>query len=165
MSAPKKVKLDRINRAILEQLQGNARISNQELAEKVNLSPSACLQRTKALEDAGLIRAYMASIDLDAICINVMAYVMFSLRDHASHLRGQFERHVGQRRELVDCLKVDGEYDYIALATCSTVGDFNALCEQLLEENPNILKITSHIILDKTKWFAGYPLDNLIWRE
>ena len=79
----KKMKLDRINRAILENLQSNARISNLELAEKINLSPSACLQRTKALEDAGYIRAYMASIDIDAICINVMAYVMFSLRDHA----------------------------------------------------------------------------------
>lgn len=161
----KRLKLDRINQAILEQLQNNARISNLELAEKVNLSPSACLQRTKALEEAGYIRQYMASIDLDAICINVMAYVMFRLRDHATHLRVQFERYIRQRREFVDCLKVDGEYDYIALATCSTVGDFNALCEQLIEEDPNIQKINSHIILDKTKWFAGYPLDNLIWRE
>jgi Lrp/AsnC family leucine-responsive transcriptional regulator len=161
----KKVKLDRINRAILENLQNNARISNLELAEKINLSPSACLQRTKALEDAGYIRAYMASIDIDAICINVMAYVMFSLRDHAGHLRVQFERFIAKRRELVDCLKVDGEFDYIALATCSTVTDFNTLCEQLLDENPNILKINSSIILDKTKWFAGYPLENLIWRE
>ena len=39
------------------------------------------------------------------------------------------------------------------------------LCEQLLDENPNILKISSNIILDKTKWFAGYPLENLMWRE
>jgi len=161
----KRMKLDRINRAILENLQNNARISNLELAEKVNLSPSACLQRTKALEDAGYIRAYMASIDLDAICINVMAYVMFSLRDHAGHHRVQFERLIAKRRELLDCLKVDGEYDYIAFATCSTVADFNQLCEELLEENPNILKIKSNMILDKIKWFAGYPLENLIWRE
>lgn len=161
----KRVKLDRINRSILEHLQNNARISNLELAEKVNLSPSACLQRTKSLEDAGYIRQYMASIDLDAICINVMAYVMFRLRDHASHLRGRFERHIRQRHEFVDCLKVDGEFDYIALATCSTVSDFNTLLEQLLEEDPNIQTISSNMILDKTKWFAGYPLDRLIWRD
>ncbi|MGH8483817.1 MAG: Lrp/AsnC family transcriptional regulator [Pseudomonas sp.] len=161
----KKVKLDRANRAILENLQNNARVSNLELAEKISLSPSACLQRTKALEEAGYIRQYMASIDLDAITINVMAYVMFRLRDHATNLRTNFERYIRQRKEFVDCLKVDGEYDYIALATCSTVGDFNALCEQLIEEDSNIQKINSHFILDKTKWFAGYPLENLIWRE
>lgn len=107
----------------------------------------------------------MASIDLDAICINVMAYVMFSLREHSGQHRVQFERLIAKRRELLDCLKVDGEFDYIAFATCSTVADFNKLCEQLLDENPNILKIKSNMILDKIKWFAGYPLENLIWRE
>lgn len=161
----KKVKLDRANRAILEQLQNNARISNLELAEKISLSPSACLQRTKALEEAGYIRQYMASIDLDQITYNVMAYVMFSLRDHDANLRADFERRIRQRKEFVDCLKVDGGYDYIALATCSTVTDFNQLCETLVEEDKNILRIASHFILDKTKWFAGYPLDRLMWRD
>ncbi len=74
----------------------------------------------------------MASIDLDQITYNVMAYVMFSLRDHAANLRADFERRIRQRREFVDCLKVDGGYDYIALATCSTVTDFNQLCETLV---------------------------------
>ncbi|AVE03787.1 Lrp/AsnC family transcriptional regulator [Pseudomonas palleroniana] len=161
----KSLKLDKINRIILQNLQNNARISNLELAEKVNLSPSACLQRTKALENAGYIQEYMASVNIDAICINVMAFFMFSLRDHSGHLRLQFARFIEKRSEIIACLKVDGGIDFIAVAACSTVRDLDALREQLLDENPNILKINTNIILDKTKRFTGYPLEDLKWRE
>ena len=161
----KKIKLDRINQAILKTLQTNARISNMELAEKVNLSPSACLQRTKALEDAGYIRKYMAAVDLDSISEHVMAYLMISLRDHAPHEQTHFERQVWQYDQLIDCLKVDGEHDYIALACCSTVEELNTLRNRLLSENPNLLRISCSITLAKTKWFAGYPLDSLEWKS
>lgn len=161
----KQIKLDRINQAILKVLQGNARTSNMELAEKVNLSPSACLQRTKALEDAGYIRKYMAAINLDAISEHVLAYVMLKLRDHAPHKKDEFERLIQHYEELIDCLRVDGEYDYIALACCSTVEDLDAFRDQMLKENDNLQQASCQVVLAKTKWFAGYPLESLRWRS
>ena len=161
----KKIKLDRINKAILTELQTNARISNIELAERVSLSPSACLQRTKALEDAGLIRDYIAITDLDSICYNVMAYLMIELNLHNPQERVALERSIDRTPELVDCMKVGGHLDYVSLAVCSSVEELNQLCDQLKEENPVIGKLNTYVIMNNTKWLKGYPLERLEWKE
>lgn len=159
------IKLDRINRKILTTLQSNARISNIELADKVGLSPSACLQRTKALEDAGYILQYVMAVDLDKICINVMVYVEFTLEKHRIQDLERFERTVCNIPEIVDCLRVSGRFDYISFVVCNSIADFNRLCDDLLARDLGISSIRSNVVLDKPKWFGGYPLDHLEWKE
>lgn len=161
----KVVKLDKINRNILTTLQLNARISNIDLADKVGLSPSACLQRTKALEDAGYILKYVMSVDLDRVSINVMVYVEITLENHRMTDFDRFEKTIRTIPEFVDCLRVSGRFDYIAFVVCSTIADFNALCDDLLTRNLSIARINSNVVLDKPKWFAGYPLDHLEWKN
>ena len=161
----KTVKLDKINRNILITLQQNARISNIDLADKVGLSPSACLQRTKALEEAGYILQYVMAADLDKLCVNVMVYVEITLESHRMADFDRFEKTVRSIPEFVDCLRVSGRFDYIAFVVCSTIADFNALCDDLLTRKLSIARIASNVVLDKPKWFAGYPLDRLEWRD
>ncbi len=161
----KPVKLDRINRKILTTLQENARISNLELADKVALSPSACLQRTKALEDAGFIARYIAAVDLDKVCINIMVYVEITLESHRMADFDRFEKTIRSIPEFVDCLRVSGRFDYVAFVVCSSISDFNELCDSLLLRDLGIARISSNVVLDKPKWFAGYPLDQLKWKD
>ena len=161
----KKVKLDRINKAILKALQENAKVSNLELAEIVNLSTSACFQRTKLLEEAGYIRKYVATVDIDALCEHVMAYLYVTLRDQTPHRKAVFEQLVWDYDEIIDCLKVDGPHHYTVLLCCSTTSDLNELIDSLLERDENIRLLESSIVLSKTKWFSGYPLNKLKWKE
>lgn len=159
------VKLDRINRNILTILQENARISNIELADRVALSPSACLQRVKALEDVGYILKYAMSVDLDKLFINVMVYVEFTLERHKKEDFDRFERAVQDIPEIVDCLRVSGRFDYISFMVCSSVSHFNDLCDDLLTRNLSIARINGNVVLDKPKWFGGYPLEHLEWKK
>ena len=90
MAAKKPVKLDAINRKILAIVHLNSDITNAELAEKVNLSPAACSQRTRALRDAGYYFNCHAEVDLDRICEHVIAYVEFTLSNNSLESRRKF---------------------------------------------------------------------------
>ncbi len=161
----KHIKLDQINRRILAELQNNARISNNDLSEAVCLSPSACLQRVKALEDAGYIIKYAMVTDVDKLCVNVKAYTHFTLKSNAYHDCGVFEKGIKKYIEVVDCMKVNGGIDYIAFMMCSTIEDFNSVCDEMLKGPLGIEKISSHFVLNVAKWFGGYPLDILDWKN
>lgn len=161
----KNIKLDRINRRILIELQTDARMSNNELADKIGLSPSACLQRVKALEDAGYIQQYVMAVDLDKLCNNVKAYAMITLKNHTYQDFSIFEKGIRSCPQALDCLRVNGGLDYVVFMVCSSIEDFNSLCDELLQSPLGIAKITSHFVLDEPKWFAGYPLNELEWRE
>ena len=161
----KNIKLDRINRRILIELQTDARMSNNELADKIGLSPSACLQRVKALEDAGYIQQYVMAVDLDKLCNNVKAYAMITLKNHTYQDFSIFEKGIRACPQALDCLRVNGGLDYVVFMVCSSIEDFNTLCDELLQSSLGIAKITSHFVLDEPKWFGGYPLNELEWRE
>lgn len=160
----KHIKLDRLNRRILTELQSNARISNNDLSEVIGLSPSACLQRVKALEDAGFIIGYTMVTNVDKICTNVKAYAHFTLKSNSYQHCDVFEKGIKKYIEVVDCMKVNGGIDYIAFMMSSTIEDFNRVCNEMMQDTLGIKKINSHFVLDTAKWFGGYPLETLEWR-
>jgi Lrp/AsnC family transcriptional regulator, leucine-responsive regulatory protein len=157
-------KLDAIDKKILTILQQEARISNMELASRVALSPSACLQRTKAMEDAGYILKYVMAGDLDRLCINVKLHAEFTLVSHRPQDLAEFEELIDGVPELIDCWRVSGRVDYIGFAVCSTIADFKSLSDDLLARNRNILRIDSSTVLDTPKWFGGYAFSKLQWK-
>lgn len=159
------VKLDRLNRRILTFLQTNARISNIDLANEVGLSPSACLQRTKSLEESGYIHSYLTVVNLNKICENVSAYLDFTMKSHDHQQLRQFERAIKEVGNIIDCMRMSGGSDYMAFVVCSSVSELNKLTEQLLEQELNIQRIDTRIVMDAPKWMAGYPLDSLSWKE
>ena len=156
------LKLDRIDLKILAILQGEGRITNHDLAERVGLSPSPCLQRVRKLEGAGLLGPYLARIDLDRICRNVTVIATITLKSHEHEDFQRFEAAVAKLPEVVECFKVSGSFDYFLRFVCPDLARYHALSESLLTDGPGIAQISSHVVLDKTKEFQGYSLERLL---
>ena len=166
MSNSKNIKMDQINRKILAIIHKESDISNQDLAERVCLSSSACFQRTKALKESGLIKNITCDLDLDQIAENVLAYVEFTLENNSPIHRNKFEDAVAKSPEFMDCLRVTGDTDYIAFTCCSNTQALNALCDSIGgDPTLGVQKIKTRIIVERSKWYLGFPLDKLKWHE
>lgn len=160
----KEVKLDAINKKILETLHFNADLTNVELAEKINLSSSACFQRTKALKEAGYLVTFIAEMDLDRICEHVFAYTEFTLRNNDYHSKRKFETYIKKIPEFMDCFFLAGDIHYIAYTCCSSNQELSRLCDMISgNEELGVSKITTRIVLERSKWNIGYPLHKLKW--
>ena len=110
---PTEIKLDRYDRAILQLLQQEGRLSNQELAERIGLSPSPCLRRVRALEESGLISGYRAMLDAKRLGLTLMALIHISMDRHTPERFENFEQRVRDLPEVLECLLVTGqEADY-----------------------------------------------------
>jgi len=101
--------LDRTDRRILKALQHNARITNQDLADSVGLSPSPCLRRVKQLENAGLILEYVAILDAQKLDLGMMALVQINLDKQIPERFNSFEATLSQFPEVIECLLITGQ--------------------------------------------------------
>ncbi len=166
MSQKKPVKLDAINRKILATLHLHADITNAQLAEEVNLSAAACSQRTQALKEAGYYFNCHNEVDLDRICEHVIAYVEFTLSDNTLASRKDFEQAINEIPEFMDCLRLSGDTDYISFTCCTNIAELNRLCDLLgAREDLNIQKVKSRVVLERPKFYLGYPIAKLKWLE
>lgn len=160
---PKRLaRLDPINRRILAELQKNARITNAALAEKVHLSPSACLERVRALEASGAIRGYGADFDLSRLSSHVMLFVEVVL---ANHREADFERFLAaarRREEVLDCYKINGRIDVLMRVICRDIAHYNELSDFMASAELGVEKFHGHVVLAVDKPFRGYPLDMLL---
>lgn len=160
------IKLDAINRKILATIHLNADLSNQELADRVGLSPSACFQRTKALREAGYFYNFHTEMDLDRICEHILAYVEFTLESNSAKHRKAFEAAINDIPEFMDCLRLNDGTDYISFTCCPNVQALNALCDQISGDKAlGVKSIKTRMIMERTKWYLGYPLEKLRWLE
>jgi Lrp/AsnC family leucine-responsive transcriptional regulator len=167
MSSTKRaIKLDDINKKILSITHAQSDISNQELADRVGLSPSACFQRVKALKEAGYFVSFTADMDLDRIVEHVLAYVEFTLENNNPKSRKAFEAAIEEIPEFMDCLRVTGDVDYISFTCCSNTQMLNTIVDEISGNEALGVKIVkTRIILERAKWYLGYPLANLKWLE
>lgn len=126
------VKLDRYDRHILEVLQEDGRISNQELAERIGLSPSPCLRRVRALEESGLIAGYRALLDARKLGLSLMVLIQISMDRHTPERFERFDAAVSALPEVLECLLITGrEADYQLKVA---VRDLDAYQELLLKK-------------------------------
>jgi Lrp/AsnC family leucine-responsive transcriptional regulator len=105
-------KIDEKDRQIIRALQKDGRITNQDLADAVSLSPSPCLRRVKNLEKAGIILGYSARVDAKACGLSVMAFVNIRLERHDEETVNRFEDQVRRMDEVLDCYVMAGQADY-----------------------------------------------------
>ncbi len=154
--------LDRIDLKILAALQADARMTNQALADAVGLSPSPCLQRVKRLEKRGILKGYFARVALDEIAHSVTVIAAVSLESHAKEQFDQFEAAAARIPELVEAHKVSGPFDYFLRFVCGDVQTYERISDELLRDGPKGIKVSSHVVLQETKPFAGFPLDRLV---
>ena len=134
------MELDRYDRRILEVLQEEGRISNQELADRIGLSPSPCLRRVKALEEGGVLTAYRALVDSRKLGLTLMALIYISMDRHTPDRFANFEAKVKELPEVLECLLVTGQDADYQLKV--VVGDMDAYQELLLNKITRIQGVT-----------------------
>lgn len=156
------MKLDRTHVRILEELQRNARITNQELAEQVALSPSACLARVRKLEAMGILPRYAADITLEKIAPVLEAFIEVTLENHSRHETARFLKDVEELPHVITCHRVSGHYDFLLHVITHDMPELRELADHLLSGGLGVSKIATIPILDEVKPFTGYPLRSLL---
>ena len=132
--------IDRYDRQILRILQEDGRISNQDLADRIGLSPSPCLRRVRALEDAGIVTGYRALLNAKALGYSLMALIYISMDMHTPERFENFEQQIRQISEVLECLLITGQdADYQIKVV---VKDMDAFQELLLNRITRIQGVT-----------------------
>lgn len=150
--------IDRTDLKILDALQQNARLTNQALADKVALSPSACLRRVRDLEERGFITGYRAEIAVDRIRAVTIVMAQISFSRHNLIDFGKFDACVNEMPEVVESCRVSGVYDYMLRAVVADIHEWKRMMVMLMNGGFGVEKIVSHFLLDQQKSFGGYPL-------
>lgn len=153
------MQLDRYDIRILEALQQDGRISNQDLADRIGLSPSPCLRRLRALEEAGLVTGYHATLDPKKLGLTLTALIHISMDQHTPERFANFEARVAEIPEVQECLLITGqEADYQLKVV---VRDMDAYQELLLHRITRIAGVTgvhSSFVLRRVVDRAALPL-------
>lgn len=151
--------LDKFDLRMLDILQREGRISNAELAERLALSPSACLRRLRALETAGLIRGYQANLDAEALGYSIEAYVSVNLQlTQRLDPRERFHELVRAWPEVVSAAIVTGETQYVLHVRARDMKHYSAFVLERLYREAKALDIRSSIILSKVKQDTVFDL-------
>ena len=163
MSLPQ---LDKIDRKILAILQVDGRLSNLEVAERVNLSPSPCLRRIKRLEESGVIRQYVALLAPEEIGLGLLAYVNVRLEKHSESFsasgtqspRGNFAAAVASWPEVVACYAMTGEMDFLLRVHVEDMAHFSRFMMETLLRHTAVLDVKSSFALQRIKDTTALPL-------
>lgn len=143
---------------ILAELQRNARCTNQELAETVGMSTSACWRRVKALEEAGLIQGYAALVDREKAGFALSAILHVTLQRHEERFVEDFVRRVQQRAEVLECYATTGDADYHLRVVVTDIAAYNHFLDSFLIKLPGVGNVRTNVILKEIKTTVALPL-------
>lgn len=155
------MKLDQIDIKILHELQKNGRITNVELAELVNLSPSPCLIRVKKLQQEGYIIGYSARINTAKLGQALTVFTEVTLKNHRPSDFARFLAAIEKLEQVVECHLVSGGYDYLVKFVTSGISEYQALMERLIELDIGIDKYFSFVVLKSPISKPNMPLSRL----
>lgn len=157
--------LDRIDLKILQKLQEDGRITNKELAEQINLSPSACHQRTQRLISERWVEGFVGNINIDKLCAPVQCIATISLNSHAPANFQFLERRIAALPEALEAYTVSGNCDFIVRFACAQMSRYMLITNALLNDCQEISNISTHVVMKASKRFCGYPIKQLLKRE
>jgi DNA-binding Lrp family transcriptional regulator len=139
--------LDRYDRAILQILQLEGRVTNSDLAARVSLSESACLRRVRALETSGLLEGYTAVLNQQKAGLGVNVFVSITLERQERADLAAFEEAVRRVPEVMECYLMSGEYDYLLRVVVADTADFERLHSRELTSLPHVARVHSSFAL------------------
>ena len=154
-----RVKLDRIDRRILRDLQANGRITNVELARRAEISAPPCLRRVRALEEAGFIRGYHADLDSKSLGFNVTVFAHVGLTSQAEPDLEAFEDLVRQWPEVRECHMLAGETDFLLKVAEEDWEAYQRFLTTRLTAAPNVSHVKSALSIRTSKFEPGVPID------
>ena len=151
MIAQQMAEIDRIDQQILRELQRDARLSNVRLAERVGLSPSACLRRVQELERRGVIRGYRAVIDRTRLGVGFTAFVTVGLSSHTKASQEAFEKAVQRAPEVIECHNITGTIEYLLRIEVADIESYKHFHTDVLGTLPHVSSITTYVVLTSSK--------------
>jgi len=150
--------LDAFDRKILSALQSHGKASVQDLADHVGLSASPCWRRIKRLEEAGVIRGYVARLDPKKLGLEALAYVFVSLIDHTEETIAAFDRLVSEEARIVECASVTGGSDYILKVAARDPEDLEQFLMRGVLASGLVRASQTHFVLRRTKTRSPWPI-------
>ena len=143
--------IDRYNSKILQELQRDGRVSNIELAERIGLSPSACLRRVQELEKSGVIRGYRAVLDPEKLGIGFIAYIAVGLSDHTLPAQQGFEAAMRASPAVRECQNITGIFEYLLRVELPDIAAYKLFHVEVLGGLPQVNSITTYVVMDSVK--------------
>ncbi len=143
--------MDRIDENILQELRRDGRLSNLALAERVGLSPSACLRRVAALEKSGTITGYRATLSAEKMGVGFVAYITVGLNSHTKASQEAFERALIRAPEVRECHNITGSVEYLLRVEVPDLAAYKVFHTDILGTLPQINTITSYVVMGSPK--------------
>jgi DNA-binding Lrp family transcriptional regulator len=156
----RRVKLDRIDRRILKELQEDGRMTNVDLADKVGISAPPCLRRVRALEEGGFIRGYHADINGEALGFGVTVFAQVGLNSQAEADLRAFETLVQSWPEVRDCHMLAGETDFLLRIVAVDWDAYQRFLTTRLTAAPNVTHVKSSLAIRTCKSLPGVPISD-----
>jgi Lrp/AsnC family transcriptional regulator, leucine-responsive regulatory protein len=153
--------INRTDRKLLEILQRDGHLTNLELAERVSLSPSACLRRVRALEKAGVIRRYVALVDARKVGLALTAFVNVKFEKRGRMPTDAFAKAVRDWPEVLGCHSLTGDMDYVLRVQVEDLDHFSRFVMDSLLKHPGVLDVKSSFVLEEVKETTALPLAHL----
>jgi DNA-binding Lrp family transcriptional regulator len=150
--------LDRLDRRILEELQLDARLSNQELAKRVGLSPAPCWRRLRRLEQEGFIASYATVLNAAAIGLPILAYAQVSLENHHPESVRQFDSLIGELPEVLECHTMSGTNDYLLRIVASSIEAYEKFLSAHLLQIRAVRSVNTSFVLRTKKSTTRLPV-------
>lgn len=152
------MELDRLDIKILEELQNDGSISNLELSKRVNLSPSPCLMRVRALKDEGVIRNYVALTDPKKLGLGLNVFISISLKEQSKAALAEFEKRIAEHDEVMECYLMTGDSDYLIRVAITDMPSLEKFILEQLTPIAGIEKIRSSFALKQVRYKTALPL-------
>jgi len=152
------IHLDPTDRRILRVLQDNARTSNADLSRAVGLSPSPCLRRVRELEEAGVVRGYVALLEPAAVGLPVSVFIQVTLERQVEQALELFEQTIAARPEVMECYLMTGDADYLLRVVVADVAAYERFLKDHLTRIPGVSSIKSSFALNQVKYRTALPL-------
>ena len=145
------IEIDETDARILRILERDGRISNTDLAKRVNLSASACLRRVQELERSGVIAGYRAVLNREAMGVGMIAYVTVGLYEHTKTAQAEFERAMKAAPQVRECHNVTGTVEYLLRVEAADLPAYKHFHTEILGMTPKVRSITSYIVMETPK--------------
>lgn len=152
------LKLDQIDRKVLEILQSNAKITNAQLSKEIGLSPAPTLERVKKLEHAGIIKSYHAQLDPEKVGLGVSTFVQVSLVGHKKVVTESFVQKVNKIPDIIECHHITGTGDFLIKVISKDIASYQKLMLETINEIEEVANTQTMVILSTFKESKTLPL-------
>ena len=150
--------LDQFDIAILKELQGDGRVSNRDLADRVGLSPAPCWRRVRVLEDQQIISRYAALLDAEKVGLSIVAFAHISLENHHATTVAEFDAAIQSANEVLECYMTSGEYDYMLKVVAADMVTYEKFFSEVLMQIAAIRNVSTSFALRHKKLTTALPL-------